>query len=195
MNTINASWADKWGCKEILTLQQLLLKQYDFKEKKAYDLGCGIGLDSLSLLNHGWRVTAVDSSAALIAHLKPCIAHQQNFEFKNIPFSQLQIEACNLVNAKFSLPFCPSKTEFNHLWKQLYTNLNNEGFFIGQLFGLDDDWNGIHPLVFHSTKEVTELMEGYRIIQQLEIKRNAQTASTGLKNWHIYHLVLQKIVE
>jgi len=42
----------------------------DLRPGRALDAGCGHGADTLWLAAHGWRVTAVDFSAAVLAHAR-----------------------------------------------------------------------------------------------------------------------------
>jgi 2-polyprenyl-3-methyl-5-hydroxy-6-metoxy-1,4-benzoquinol methylase len=46
----------------------LMAEVADLPPKRALDAGCGHGADTLWLAAHGWQVTAVDFSAAALAH-------------------------------------------------------------------------------------------------------------------------------
>ncbi|MFH7029096.1 MAG: class I SAM-dependent methyltransferase [Heteroscytonema crispum UTEX LB 1556] len=75
----------------------------------AIDLGCGEGRDTVELLRRGWRVLAIDGEVEAINRLlnRPSI-NREFLETRVTRFENLILpDAVDLINASFSLPFCP----------------------------------------------------------------------------------------
>jgi len=126
-------------------------KKYSVEVSHAIDLGCGNGIDTLTLLQKGWQVLAVDRQEEALRHLHDDIP----FHLKN-PLSTLccsfedlsELPQSALVTATFSLPFCkPDK--FYRLWQIIVHCLLPEGRFAGHFFGKEDSWADNPDMTFH----------------------------------------------
>lgn len=102
----------------------------------AVDLGCGEGRDTVELLRRGWQVLAVDSNEEAIARmLARSDIHLELLTTQTMQFEELVLPAAiDLINASFSLPFCPPE-QFPELWEKIVISLKPGGRFCGQLFG------------------------------------------------------------
>ncbi|WP_019499551.1 class I SAM-dependent methyltransferase [Pseudanabaena sp. PCC 6802] len=163
----------------------------------AVDLGCGEGRDTVELLRRGWHVLAIDGQAEAIArlrlrpdidpiHLEKQFASQViRFEDANLPTS------VDLVNASFSLPFCPPD-RFPSLWARIVISLKTGGRFCGQILGDRDSWATYTSTNHHSRKEVEELLRSFAIEMLEEEEHLGKTAIGEEKYWHIFHIVARK---
>jgi tellurite methyltransferase len=158
--------------------------------KKALDLGCGNGRDTFALLEAGWEVMAIDVSQEAIAHIQANIDPAQADQLTLVcgSFEQTPWEEYSLINAGFSLPFCPSSV-FAEVWKSLIASISEEGLFTGQLFGKNDGWQ---QLVLFSKEEVEYLFEGFEWLYFEEQDFDRKTVSGKQKRWHVFELTAQK---
>ncbi len=198
-----ASTAEHWQEYYAATAQRpprdTLLKALEFveREAKAMDLGCGVGHDTIAMLRHGLRVTAIDASpeavertiaqARLAGLADRLTTRVQRFE-------EAEFGACDLVNASFSLPFCP-RGAFEGLWRRLVGALTPGGVFAGQFFGVNDQWArepGHHAEVFLSRAQVDELTNGLERLHFEEVERDGETATGKPRYWHVFHMVLRR---
>ncbi|ARV60645.1 SAM-dependent methyltransferase [Nostocales cyanobacterium HT-58-2] len=160
----------------------------------AVDLGCGEGRDTVELLRRGWRVLAIDGEAEGIARLlnRSDINNHQLLDTQVILFQDVVLpEFVDLVNASFSLPFCPPKS-FPTLWEKIISTLRSGGRFCGQLFGDHDSW-AIYPSVsYHTRQQVEMLLQPFEIEMLQEENHPGKTAIGEEKHWHIFHIVARK---
>jgi tellurite methyltransferase len=160
----------------------------------AVDLGCGTGRDTLELLRRGWRVVAIDAEPAAIELLldRPEAAgHHDRLETVVARLGEAEWPEAELVNASFSLPFCPP-AEFEGTWQRVVDSLVHGGRFCGQLFGDHDGWAPADSLTFHSRAQVEELLAGLDVERLDELEQDGQTAVGDPKHWHLFHLVARR---
>ena len=165
------------------------LARFD-KPGLAVDLGAGTGRDSAELLRRGWRVIAIDREQQAVDRLS-AIAAPPQLELRLARFEDAEWPACELVNASFSLPFCPSQ-EFTRVWQKIVDSLRPGGRFCGQLFGEHDDWAG-SGVVVQTRAELGELLAPFEVELLDEYDRDGRTAVGTRKHWHVYHLVARKL--
>jgi tellurite methyltransferase len=160
----------------------------------AVDLGCGEGRDTVELLRGGWRVLAIDGEAEAIRRLleRPDINHQF-LETRVVLFQDVVLpESVDLVNASFSLPFCPPKS-FPRLWEKIISSLRSGGRFCGQLFGNRDSWAIYTSMNHHTRQQVEMLLQPFEIEMLHEEEHPGKTAIGEEKYWHIFHIVARKM--
>ncbi|MGH8001630.1 MAG: class I SAM-dependent methyltransferase [Brasilonema sp.] len=159
----------------------------------AVDLGCGEGRDTVELLRRSWRVLAIDGEAEAIARLlkRPEI-NRQLLETRVVLFQDIVLpESVDLVNASFSLPFCPSKS-FPSLWEKIILSLRSGGRFCGQLFGNHDSWAIYTSMNHHTRQQIEMLLQPFEIEMLQEEDHPGKTAIGEEKHWHIFHIVARK---
>jgi len=162
----------------------------------AVDLGCGAGRDSVALLNAGWNVWAQDSSADGIARTKArpeirSALDQARIDITQADFVGLQIPKATLVNASFSLPFCPPE-HFPALWKQIDAAIEPGGRFSGQFFGDRDDWATLDDRTHLTRSETLTLFHQYILESFIEEDRPSKHTDENHKHWHVFHVVARK---
>jgi SAM-dependent methyltransferase len=156
----------------------------------AVDLGCGEGRDTVELLRRGWRVLGIDGNPDAIARLRsrPDIAPER-LETQVTRFEEVILpREVDLVNASFSLPFCPPEY-FSDLWSKIVSSLRSGGRFCGQLFGDRDSW-AIYTSINHHTREQVEvLLQPFDVEVFEEEDHPGKTALGEHKHWHIFQIV------
>lgn len=183
--------ADAMGLNPAQTLKKGLEVFKAIKnEKRAADLGCGTGTDTLYLLNEGWQVCAIDKESAALEKIEarwpfPSLTvSQQTFEEMSLPQT-------DLINASFALPFC-LPAHFNNCWLQVVNSLSTGGIFCGHFFGERDSWSVRKDMTFHSTDELNVLFKDFEIKWQFETEKDGQTLGGESKHWHVHHIVACK---
>jgi len=162
----------------------------------AIDLGCGGGRDTRLLLERGWRVLAIDAEAEAIARLNDSLASQpelrDRLSVQVCPFAEIDWPpSARLVNASFSLPFCPPDG-FADLWRSIAGVLADGGWFCGQFFGDRDEW-ARHPNITSQRREdVLALLADFAIAELNEEEYDGTTATNTAKHWHIFHAIAHR---
>ncbi|MDF2095146.1 class I SAM-dependent methyltransferase [Aquibaculum arenosum] len=159
---------------------------------QAIDLGAGTGRDSLELLRRGWQVLAIDGQADALATLESKAPAGSRLETRACRFQDLDaLPPCRLINASFSLPFCPPAA-FPQLWRLIGDSLSPGGRFAGQLLGPGDDWAASGGVTSLDRQALDRLLSGWSVELCEEEESDSTTAKGVRKHWHLYHLVLRK---
>jgi tellurite methyltransferase len=171
-------------------------------ERRALDIACGSGRDTLEILARSrarWRVWAVDAEAdglrRLRAKLHPTIeprvttlqtTMESLAERADLP------DQFDLVNASFALPFC-DPAAFPALWDWIIQRLPAGGRFAGQFFGDRDEWAPIRPASHHTRDAVVNhWLKPFTLEHLEEIDRTGDDAMGGTKHHHLFHIVARK---
>jgi len=163
----------------------------------ALDLGCGDGRDTAELLSRGWRVWAQDSHPDGIRRLRArpgALGSERDgrLQIDEAAFEDIELPAgASLVNASFSLPFCPPGS-FASLWSRIDRAIPAGGRFSGQLFGDRDGW-AIHEDRTHLTRaQVLALFDQYVLERFVEDDRPSSHPGEAHKHWHVFHIIARK---
>jgi SAM-dependent methyltransferase len=163
----------------------------------AADLGCGDGRDTIELLRRGWRVIAIDSEPVALERLRARsdLPAGAQFDLRGAPFEEADWGTVELVNASFTLPFCPPAA-FPALWRKIERSIAARGRFAGQLCGPHDSWaeRGMddRPITFHDEAAARALFANYTI-ELFEVEETDSVTPRGeAKHWHLFHVVAQK---
>jgi membrane dipeptidase len=157
----------------------------------AVDLGAGTGRDTAELLRRGWSVIAIDREQEAIDRLRELVGPDSGrLETRVSRFEEAEWPACDLVNASFSLPFCPPRS-FGGLWRRIVDSLPSGGRFSGQLFGERDEWAG-SGIVVQTRDELDELLGPFEVERLDEFDAEGSTVIGKPKHWHVFHVVARK---
>ena len=170
----------------------LLIKAVSFvpRKERALDLGSGAGRDTRYLLAQGFHVTAVDNSPHAIAVLSHLPRH--SLRLVQSSFQDFIYKSYDLVNAQFALPFTPKET-FHEVFAHVKDAIKPGGVFVGQLFGIHDQWNTPEsPLTFLTRAQIEALFTGMNILEFREEDVDGHVADGTPKHWHVYHIIAQK---
>jgi len=162
----------------------------------ALDLGCGDGRDTLLMLERGWRVWALDAHPEGLRRLRerPECAKalgQGRLEVVQAEFGQIDdLPPARLVNASFSLPFCPPG-EFRALWGKITGALGPGGRFAGQFFGDRDDWAILEDRTHLTRRQIIDLFPNDVLERFIEEDRPSNQPDAH-KHWHVFHIVSRR---
>lgn len=173
-------------------------------QRRAIDLGCGAGTETLELLRRGWLVDAIDLH-------QPCLDFTrrraegagcaEGLRMSRCGFEDLSLprRAFGLAHAGFSLPFCRADA-FERAWLGITGAVIPGGCFAGQFFGHRE------PLVLaavpgsavsHDRESIQRLLgpadsPQWRIVNLDEVDRPGRGPRGEPKHWHVFHAVFER---
>lgn len=170
-----------------------LLSSERVKPGVAIDLGCGSGVDAISLLLDGWYVIAIDNDQATLEAFEKSVPQplKKNLKLVATSFVDIKLPTSLLINASFSLPFC-HPDRFVDVWSGITKSLLPGGIFAGHFFGPNDSWAIKKEMTFHERSQLLTLFEGFAIESFDEIDKVGTTLAGNEKHWHVFHVVLRK---
>lgn len=160
----------------------------------ALDLGCGAGRDTRYLLEKGFRVTAVDASAAAAAAVRRLprqprlVFHRARIE----DFLDRDVGTYVLVNAQFSLPFiAPARSAA--AMTRLTAAVGPGGVLAATFFGPNDEWNRPgSDINFTARAEVAAILAELEVVELEEEDHDGATADGTPKHWHVFHAIARR---
>jgi tellurite methyltransferase len=155
----------------------------------AIDLGCGSGIDTLAMLERGWRVLATDAEDEAIARLRRRVPPELEHRLRTLVtrMEDVELTAADLVHAGFSLFFCdPSR--FREVWDRIGTSLASNGTFVGQLLGERDTWAQEDDISSFTELEARALFDGWSIERFDEEDEDGESWNRP-KHWHVFHVI------
>ncbi len=167
------------------------------KNKKfALDLGSGNFIESKFLAKKGFKVVAIDHALEAKKYAKKL---HKNIKFLNISFKEYDYpkKTFDLVTSQYSLHLYGHKG-FNSFIKKIKNTLKPGGVFVGQFFGVRDDWNlgkvpfPAYDYVFHTKKQALGLLSDMKIFEFIEYEEDGKTDLGKLKHWHQFYFIAQK---
>ena len=157
----------------------------------AIDLGCGSGNETVYMIKNGIRVLAIDKQLNKDYILNRLSKNEKELiSFKESSFEDIELPKTDLITSFFSIPFC-NPNNFDNLWNKIYNSIENNGFFVGQLFGDRDAWNSDSSINTFTIDEAKEYLKKYKIIKFDEVEFVRETDN---KKWHYYDIIVQKKV-
>ncbi len=171
---------------------KLLIEFLDnYKIDNAIDLGCGSGNKTVYMIKNGIKVLAIDRQLNQDFILNRLSDNEKKMiSFKESSFEDVELPKTKLLTAFFSIPFC-NPNNFDELWTKIYNSIEDNGYFVGQLFGDRDAWNVVESINTFSIDKVKEYLKNYNIIKLEEIEYDRESDN---KKWHFYDIIAQKKV-
>lgn len=170
------------------------VEQYKGLTGNAIDLGCGAGNDTVYLIQNNWNVLAIDGTdVENLIKDKLNEERMKKFNFQVQKFEKLNLPKCDLIISNNALSFC-NRDYFYNMWQKICNSINSNGFFVGNLFGIKDEWNTPDDKrTFLNKEQVLELFENFEIIEFKEIEKDRPTALGKMKHWHTFEITAKKI--
>lgn len=163
----------------------------------ALDMGCGVGNETLLLLQKGYRVFAVDNQefAFDILHKNPKLISYGDqltplvVSFEDFP--PYPLPKVEMIVASYSLPYC-NPHQFNKFWENLVRQLKEGGYFIGHTF--DPGFTAFskkdqQQMTFHTRAQTLALFKEFDILHFKEVQHPGLAAGTFD---HFYEIVARK---
>ncbi len=147
---------------------------------EALDIGSGGFRDTKALVGRFKHVIAVDMTKAL--SIPPKVT------FYHLPIEEFNFDVYDLINAQFSLPFIHPR-DFLEVWEKIKNALNPGGVFVGQFFGVDDDWKNCS---LFTKDQVEALIKTFTVKKFKEVNKDGKTLSGEKKHWHYFEVILLK---
>ena len=171
---------------------KLLIEFLDnYKIDNAIDLGCGSGNETVYMIKNGIKVLAIDRQLNQDFILNRLSDNEKKMiSFKESSFEDVELPRTNLLTAFFSIPFC-NPNNFDELWNKIYNSIEDDGYFVGQLFGDRDAWNVVDSINTFPIDKVKEYLKKYKIIKLEEVE---YVRKSDNKKWHFYDIIAQKKV-
>jgi len=171
---------------------KLLIEFLDnYKIDSAIDLGCGSGNEAVYMIKNGIKVLAIDRQLNKDFILNRLSDDEKKLiSFKEGSFENIELPKTKLLTAFFSIPFC-NPNNFDELWTKIYNSIEDNGYFVGQLFGDRDAWNVVDSINTFPIDKVKEYLEKFKIIKLEEVEYVRESDN---KKWHFYDIIAQKKV-
>lgn len=159
----------------------------------AVDLGCGAGRDARELLRAGWRVLAIDREPAALETLRSVTQEEfrGQLETRVADLADVEIPACDLVNASLSLPFLPPDS-FWATWSRVLDAIPVGGRVAAMLFG-DRDASADDPeMTCPSPDAIRSSLGAFEIEHWVDLEEDSQTALGEPHHFHRIELVARR---
>ena len=162
-----------------------------YKVDSAIDLGCGSGNETVYMVKSGIEVLAIDRQLNKDFILNRLSDDEKKLiSFKEGSFENIELPKTQLLTAFFSIPFC-NPNNFDELWTKIYNSIEDNGYFVGQLFGDRDAWNVVDSINTFPIDKVKEYLKKFKIIKLEEVEYVRESDN---KKWHFYDIIAQKKV-
>lgn len=189
------TWADYYDENEDREPRELLLEalsRFGSGPHDAVDLGCGSGIDTLAILERGWRVFATDAEAEGIRRLRSRVPAELTPALRTTVarMEEVELPEADLIWAGFSLFFCPRR-RWTEVWRKVGDAVRPGGRFGGQILGERDTWAPDEETSSFSLAETRALFDGIEI-ERLDEEETDGDACSGPKHWHVFHVIARK---
>lgn len=159
----------------------------------AVELGCGSGVDAISLAERGWKVYAVDSTSDGFDNIRKKLPDDKkdSIECVQARFEDMLVPEADLIYSSFSIPFCRPGA-FDSFWGKIVAAIRPGGRFIGNLFGVNDEWAYMTDATFLTREQALGLFRDFDVEYFKELNQEGPAVLTPTKFWHLFDVVARK---
>ena len=159
---------------------------------RAIDVGFGDGTETLSLLDAGWQVLAIDPTEAAAAGLRSRVSPMaaNRLEIRTVPADVESLPPFDLLYAGFALSFI-APGAFPAFWSGVRRQLRPGGLLVVNVFGDRDSWVVDPAMTFADRATVDALFDGLEVIEIVEEDADGE-AFSGPKHWHVFHVIARR---
>lgn len=98
----------------------------------------------------------------------------------------------NFVNERNTLPFT-DRDDIDDVVCKITSSIKPGGLFVGQLFGVDDEWNTADTkLSFHERSDIERYFTDFEALQIHEVNEDEVMANGNSKHWHVFNIIARK---
>ncbi len=159
---------------------------------RAVDVGFGDGTETLSLLEAGWQVTAIDGAPAAAEVLEPRVPAdaRERLAIMIGPAEDVDLAPFDLVYSAYVLSYL-EPVSFARLWARIRERLNPGGYVIVNIFGDRHAWAGEPGTTFLPRSGVEALLDGLETLALDETEEDGDSF-IGPTHWHVFDIVARR---
>lgn len=186
-------WDKFYSKRKLQKKYDKLVRAISFTDKNknskiAYDIGAGIGIDSVYLAKNNFKVLAFDNNKDLTLNYEQICNDFKNISFflKNI--EDIEINDADFINANLVFPFI-EKSQQLKLLEKINLGTNPGGIFSGNFFGYKDSRTSLSLM---NKNTLYNCFSNWEIIFLAEIENKRQT-SIGYIDTHTFEVICRKL--
>jgi SAM-dependent methyltransferase len=185
------TWSDYYAANEGRAPREQLLDVLALFDHagEAVDLGCGAGIDTVAMLDRGWKVLAIDAEREAIERSQRRAGDRPALETQRSSMEDAVLPPADLVWASYSLFFC-DPARFPEVWGRIRAAIRPGGRFAGELLGDRDTWASRDDGTSMTREDAEALFEGWTV-ERFEEEENDGEACSAPKHWHLFHVIAQ----
>lgn len=151
----------------------------------AMDLGCGVGIEVLDLLQRGFTVHAVDQEAQAIELVKVKASQfSERLYTDTVSFEKMKKwPKVDFFYSFHALPFC-DRSAFEDTVQRSIEAVVPGGIYVVSFFGPEDEWVISEKVRGMSGDKLKEKLQNYDILRFVDDKQIGKTVLNEKKMWH-----------
>jgi SAM-dependent methyltransferase len=159
---------------------------------QAIEIGFGDGRETLALLEAGWKVLAIDPTAAAADVLQSQVPaqHADRLEIRSVPAEEVDLPPFDFLYAGYSLPFLDAGA-FDRFWNAVRDRVRPGGILVVNFFGPRDSWAGREGIRFIDVDAVGRLVDGLELLALDEEDKDGNSF-LGPKHWHVFDVIARR---
>lgn len=149
------------------------------------------GNDAEFLYENGYDVTCVDKSEEAKQYINK---KNKNLNVIVTSFENLKLtKKYDLIYSNFGIAFC-NKNYIDTLINEIKNSINENGFFVGNFFGINDEWNDENhsKMKFFTEEEIEKNFEDFKIYYVADKKFIKDSSREKDKKWHVIEIYAQR---
>lgn len=158
---------------------------------KAIDIGGGALKDTQYLLSQGFETTVIDQAKEVAEMAQAIDSDKLHCHITSFTDFIFPVNAFDLASAMYALPFNGNK-DFDTVVTNIKNSLVAGGIFVGNFFGVRDEWSNRDNIAFHTKEQVEKLFSDFEIVVFEEKEHDGTLANGQSKHWHVFNMIAKK---